>query len=476
MGAGSNRPGTGNTAFIVFTFNTLLAIGRPRRNGGAVLNLVANFGAIGLHQAGWRHPDSYRDTAMRLDHAIEVARIAEAGKMDALFLADANGVYDMDVPELFEANYPSARPTAFEPTTYLAAISQHTSRIGLIATATTTYDEPYLLARRFASLDHLSNGRAAWNVVTGTNVSDARNFSHDEHVDRVTRYERSVEALEVAKGLWDSWAGDAFVQDHATGRYLDHERVRTLDHQGVHFKVQGPLNVARCPQGWPAVFLAGQSELGLEMAAQHADAVFAISLTVEQGRAHYADLKGRMEKYGRDPDHLRILPGATVCVKESSAEANDLYDELQSLISPEVGVAYLSKMIDHDLRGLPLDGPLPDLDGDVVGGSSMRAKIVDLAQTRGLSIRKTYESVLQAPIVLIKGNPVEVADEIEEWYTTKASDGFIVGAPVLPTGLEDFVRLVVPELQRRGLFRTEYAGSTLRDLMGMAPAPDPWAR
>jgi alkanesulfonate monooxygenase len=433
-----------------------------------MLNLMTGLGNIGGHLGGWRHPASWSGTAMNLDQHIQTARLAEKGKFDLLFLADGNAVRQMDKPALFEANSPSDRPSVFEPVTLLSAISQHTSQIGLLATATTTYEEPYLLARKFASLDHLSGGRACWNIVTGSYPGDSLNFGRDEHVPREERYERSEEFVEVAKGLWDSWDADAFIEDKASGRYLDREAVHVLDHVGKHFSVKGPLNVARMPQGYPVLFLAGQSEQGKELAAKHADCVFSVSADIATGKAFSDDVKNRLDRYDRAPESLRIIPGTSVFVGRSEAEADDLYDELQSLISPAVGVPYLSKLVEMDLSPYPIDGPLPDLSGDVVGISSFRKNIARVAESEGLTIRQTYERVLPSMgHVLFKGDAVQVADQIEEWYRSGASDGFMLGAPVMPLGLERIVDLLIPELQRRGLFREEYTGGTLRENMGL---------
>ncbi|MEZ3159585.1 LLM class flavin-dependent oxidoreductase [Microbacterium sp. BWT-B31] len=440
-----------------------------------MLNLMTGLGSLGGHLGGWRHPKAWRGTHLNLDHHIKAAQLAERGKFDILFLADGNAVRQMDKPALFEANSPSDRPSVFEPLTLLSAISQHTNSIGLLATATTTYDEPYLLARRFASLDHLSNGRACWNIVTGSYPGDALNFSRDEHVEKATRYERAGEFVEVAKGLWNSWDDGAFIEDRESGRYLDASRVHTLHHEGPHFQVKGPLNIARPPQGFPVLFLAGQSEAGRDLAARHADCVFSVAGTIENGRAYRDDMMARLDAYDRAPETLRVIPGASVYVAESEAEADDLYEELQSLISPALGVPYLSKLVEMDLSGYDVDGPLPDLSGDVVGIVSFRKTIAEMAAKEGLTIRQTYERVLPSMgHVLFKGTAVTVADQIEEWYRTGACDGFNIGGPVMPLGLESIVELLIPELQRRGLFRTEYTGRTLRENMGLPTPRNPY--
>ena len=267
---------------------------------------------------------------MNLEYVIETAKIAERGKLDMLFISDGNGVAQMDTPELFEANCLTSKPAVFEPVTLLSALAMHTKRIGLLATATTTYEEPYTLARKFASLDHLSKGRACWNIVTTSNELDSHNFGKDEHLARYDRYERAREFVQVCKGLWDSWAEDAFLQDKATGRYLDISKVRLLNHKGKHFSVRGPLNVARCPQGYPILFSAGQSDPGRELAASMADCMFAATPTKQQAIKLLNDVKDRMAKYGRAPHELRVLPGAVVYVGRTAAEADEKFEELQS--------------------------------------------------------------------------------------------------------------------------------------------------
>ena len=440
------------------------------------LNLMTGLLGLGMHLGGWRHRDAWSDQVMNLDHAIELAKTAEAGLFDLLFLADGNAVRQMDKPALFAANSPSDRPAVFEPLTLLAAVSQHTSSIGLLATATTTYDEPYSLARRFASLDHLSKGRACWNIVTTSYPDDALNYSRTQHIAKDVRYERAREFVAITKGLWDSWADDAFVQDKSTGRFLDPDRVRVLNHVGKHFQVKGPLNVARMPQAYPVLFLAGQSNEGRDLAAQHADCVFAVADTKAGAQAFYADVKGRMHQYGRDPDSLRILPGCGVYVGHSRAEADEFFEELQSLIAPSLGVPYLSKLVEMDLADYPIDGPMPDLSGPTLGIASFRKSIAEMAARDSLTIRQTYQRVLPSMgHVVFKGNGRDVADQIEDWFVDQAADGFNVSMPVLPRCLRMFNELVIPELQRRGLFRTAYAGKTLRDRMGLPMPANPWS-
>ena len=430
---------------------------------------------VGGHLGGWRHKDAFDQPVMNLEAFIEMSQIAERGKLDAVFLADGNGVRDMHIPALFAANHPSARPAFFEPTTLLSAVAMVTGKIGLVATATSTFDEPYMVARRFASMDHISKGRAGWNLVTASNAGDALNFGRSEQA-REDRYARAQEFYEVVAKLWDSWAPDAFPQDKATGQYLDPARVRSIDHKGTHFSVKGPLNISPTPQGRPVVFMAGQSEPGMELAARYADGLFGAGTTKQDCVDAYTNIKGRMAKYGRAPDHLKILPGVSIYVGRTSAEAEEFYEELQSLISPALGVHYLSKMLVQDLGNLPLDGPLPDdLPEETVGGSSLRRYILDMARRDKLTLRQTYERTLPAlggPV--FKGTATQIADEMEDWWRSKACDGFTLLQPVQPRGLRDFVDMVVPELQRRGIYRKEYETSTLRGHLGLSEAPSVW--
>ncbi len=441
-----------------------------------MMHLVTIPSMVGGHLGGWRHRDAFGDSVMNLDAVVEMARTAERGKFDAVFLADGNGVREMERPALFAANFPSARPAMFEPTTLLSAIAMTTSRIGLVATATSTFDEPWMVARRFSSMDHISRGRAGWNLVTASNADDALNFGRAA-VGREDRYARATEFYEVVTALWDSWAPDAFPQDKDTGQYLDPARVASIDHAGAHFTVKGPLSLPPTPQGRPVVFMAGQSVPGMELAARYADALFGAGSTKEDCIRAYADIKGRMPKYGRNPDALKILPGVSIFVGPTTAEAERLYEELQSLISPALGVHYLSKQLTCDLTGCDVDGPVPaDIPMEVVGGSSLRRYMLDMIRREGLTVRQAYERLLPSiGSPLFKGSPTQVADLMEEWWRAGAGDGFTIMAPVQPRGLRDVVDLLVPELQRRGLFRTDYGGTTLRCHLGLPDAPSRWA-
>jgi N-acetyl-S-(2-succino)cysteine monooxygenase len=356
----------------------------------------------------------------------------------------------------------------FEPLTLLSALSAVTEHIGLVATASTTYNEPYHLARKFASLDHLSGGRAGWNIVTSSQDAEARNFNRDHHMDHALRYERAREFVRVTTGLWDSWDDDAFLRDKESGVYVDPDKVHVLNHKDKHFSVRGPLNVARPVQGYPVLVQAGASEDGQDFAAQAAEVIFTAQPTLAEAQAFYAGIKGRLAKYGRSPDQLKIMPGIFAVVGQTEQEAKEKYDQLQDLIDPIVGLSLLSGLVGNvDLSGYPLDGPLPEL--PETNNNKSRLKLVqDLAGREKLTIRQLYLAVAGARgHRTIWGTPVQIADQLEEWFINDAADGFNIMPPYLPGGLDDFVELVVPELRRRGLFRTEYEGRTLRENLGL---------
>lgn len=431
-----------------------------------MMTLGFNANAFGSYLGEWRHPAAPDRLAMNFDLMRELATTAERGMMDFFFLADGNGVRQMDKPELFAATSPSDRPVVFEPVTLLSALSMATQNIGLIATATTTYDEPYHIARKFSSLDHLSGGRAGWNVVTSSHDLDALNFSHDAHPDRSTRYARAQEFVTVVKGLWDSWADDALEQNKASGKFLNPDRVHVLDHVGPNFSVKGPLNIARAPQGYPVIFSAGQSEGGLALSASIADCVFAGVGTKTEGQALRANLRERAVAAGRQAEDIRVLPSLTIIVGNTDAEAEALKGELERLVPEAVGVAYLSYLLEMDLAGYAVDGPVPAIDRGKAG-SSARRSIADMIEAEQLTIRQAYGRVIgHMTGNTLLGGPDRIADAMEEWYREGACDGFVISVPVIPGGLARFVDLVVPRLQERGIFKKHYAGKTLRENIG----------
>ncbi|PBQ07055.1 nitrilotriacetate monooxygenase [Pseudomonas congelans] len=427
------------------------------------MKLGAFLMATGHHVAAWRHPDVPADAGLDFKHYRHLARVAEAAKFDALFVADSVAAATGDIASRM------ARSDHFEPLTLLSALSAVTEHIGLIATATTTYNEPYHVARKFASLDHLSGGRAGWNLVTSDAAAEAQNFGRAEHVGHAERYSRAREFHQVVTGLWDSWADDAFIRDKASGEYYDPARLHVLDHQGEHFRVKGPLNVARSPQGQPVVVQAGSSEVGRDLAAQTAEVVFTALTSLASAQAFYADLKGRLSAYGRAVDSLKIMPGVFIVVAETEALAKAKFESFQELVEPRVGVALLGRMLGNfDLSGYPLDGPLPELPLTDSGQRSRQKLLTELADQENLTLAQLGRRIAggRGHYSLI-GTPEQIADELQRWFEQGAADGFNVLVPHLPGGLEDVAQLLVPELQRRGLFRTEYEGTTLRDNLGL---------
>ncbi|MFE7183546.1 LLM class flavin-dependent oxidoreductase [Streptomyces erythrochromogenes] len=428
------------------------------------LHLNAFLMNAGHHDAAWRHPASAPERVTDLKYFQELARTAERGRLDSIFFADGLALWG-------KARYNALG--GFEPLTLLSAIAAVTEHIGLIATVSTTFNEPFNLARKFASLDHISGGRAGWNIVTSGTLDEARNFNRDEHLEHSLRYDRAREFLDVATKLWDSWEDDAIVLDKEAGIYADTDKLHPAAHRGEYFGVAGPLNVPRSPQGHPLLVQAGSSESGKEFAAQYAEAVFTAQQTLADGQAFYKDLKSRLATYGRAEDDLLVLPGIAPVIGSTEAEAKALEQELTDLQVPEYGLAQLSGMLGVDLTGLPLDGPLPDLpeERDINGNKSRFTLVAELARRDGLDLRGLIARLgAGRGHRVFAGTPEQIADQLEQWFTQGAADGFNIMAPVLPTGLTDFVDQVVPILQRRGLFRTEYTGRTLRENYGL-PRP-----
>ncbi|SEF00407.1 FMN-dependent oxidoreductase, nitrilotriacetate monooxygenase family [Arthrobacter alpinus] len=424
------------------------------------LHLNAFVHGTGHHEASWRHPDVNPLAEQDIEHYLTIAKTAERGKLDSLFLADGLAI---------SSNIQYNAYSSFEPLTLLSALATATERIGLIATASTTYNQPYSLARAFASVDRISGGRAGWNIVTSAGQGEAKNFNLADRPAHSLRYERAHEFLDTAKALWDSWADDAVVADQATGIYSDPDKIHEINHQGKHFQVRGPLNLPRPVQGHPLLVQAGSSEAGKEFAARHAEAVFTAHLSVESAREFYADLKGRLGAFGRSRDELLILPGISAYIGETEQEAQEKYDYLNSLANPDYGVHQLSQQLDFDLSGYSLDAQLPELPAETDGAQSRKKLIVDVARKESLTIRELTEKLAGARgHFTFIGTPAQVADEIELWFTTGAADGFNIMPPTFPAGLDDFVDKVVPLLQDRGLFRTEYTGRTLREHYGLA--------
>ena len=418
---------------------------------------------LGYHIAAWRHPDVPAGGAIDFRHFLDVARKAEAEKIDMIFFADGIGVRASDEPKGSLAR--DMKNAELEPLTLLAAIGACTSHIGLVATASTTYNEPFHIARKYASIDHISGGRAGWNVVTSWSQQEAWNFSRDEHMGYEQRYERAAEFVEVVRKLWDSWEDDAFIRDKASGIFYDESKLHTPHHKGKHFRVRGPLNAARTPQGRPVIVQAGANEVGREIAAQHADVVYGNAFNVEAAKVYYDDVKGRMAKYGRSPDELRIMPGLTPYVARTRQEAQDKFDQLQELIDPLSGLAILYSTF-GDLSGYDLDGPVPDTGTYKV--QSIAKNLLDMAEREKLSIRALYKRMAAGNSgYLLVGTAEDIVDSMQSWFEAGAADGFNICPAILPQGMDDLSEFILPELRRRGLFRIEYEASTLRGNLGL---------
>ena len=418
-----------------------------------------------IHTGAWRYPGAYPDANFNLGHLQRFAQTLERGRFDAFFMADHLAVLNMPV----EALKRSHTVTSFDPLTLLPVLAVATRHLGLIATASTTFEQPYLIARRFASLDHISGGRAGWNIVTTSNPDAALNFGLEAHMEHDERYRRAREFYDVVTGLWDSWDDDAFVRDVETGLYFDPEKLHVLNHKGRYFSVRGPLNMARPVQGWPVIVQAGASEAGRQLAAETAEVVFAGGSRLQDARAFYADIKGRMEALGRDRDHLKILPGAFVVVGDSLEEAQEKRARLDSLVHYESSLAALSIALGHDASGFDPDAPLPEIPESNASRTS-RERVVTMAKRDNLTVRQLAQRLGGYSGPAFIGTPGRIADEMEAWLTSEGCDGFNIMFPYLPEGLDDFVDKVIPELQRREIFRREYEGRTLRENLGL-PRP-----
>jgi FMN-dependent oxidoreductase (nitrilotriacetate monooxygenase family) len=430
------------------------------------LRLGAFMRPVSIHTGAWRYPGAFTDANFNFGHIKRFAQKLEAGKFDAFFMADHLAVLNMPM----EALKRSATVTSFEPTTLLPALAAVTERLGLIATGSTTYEEPFHVARRFASLDHISGGRAAWNVVTTSNPNASLNFGIDEQMEHDERYSRAREFYDVVTGLWDSWADDAFIRDVGNGIYFDPKKMRVLDHKGKYFSVRGPLNIGRPVQGWPVIVQAGASEAGRQLAAETAEAIFASARTLADGQAFYADVKGRMAKLGRDPDHLKVLPGCLVVVGETVEQAKEKRALLDSGVHYESAVAALSIALGTDASIFDPDGPLPDVP-ETNTSQSGRERAIKLSREENLTVRQLAQRLGGYSGLAMVGTPETIADQMEQWLMERGCDGFNIMFPYLPDGLDDFVDQVVPVLQMRGLFRTDYEGTTLRENLGL-PRPE----
>ncbi|MEZ5811934.1 MAG: LLM class flavin-dependent oxidoreductase [Rhizobiaceae bacterium] len=428
------------------------------------MTLGAFLMAPGHHPASWRHPSAVADLGANFKEYVKLAKMAEDAKFDLLFLDDTVAVKDTSR----DVGARLSRSAFFEPFTLLSGLAAVTNRIGLVGTVSTTFNEPYNLARKFASLDLISSGRAGWNVVTSNNEEEAANFSSQTHPAHDKRYERAEEFMDVVLGLWHSFEDDAFVYDRSSGIYFQYDKMHILNHNGHYFNVRGPLNVARSPQGHTVIVQAGASEPGRELAARTAEVVFTAQSSLEDGKAFYSDVKSRLAKYGRTEDDLHILPGILPIPGETRAEAEDKFAELQELIDLTVAISQLSQMIGNfDLSAFPPDGPLPDIP-EAKGNKSRQQLLVNMARQENLTIAELARRTAGGRgHWIVVGTASDIADQMEERFKGRAADGFNVLPATLPGGLDDFVSLVIPELRRRGLFRTDYEGTTLRDHLGL---------
>ena len=431
------------------------------------IRLGAFISSSSQHVAGWRHPQSNPQESHSLKYFTELAKTAERGLLDAYFVGDIPASAD---PHNLQALGLTDKVTNFDPVTLFSALSVVTKNIGFIATASTTYEQPYTLARKFATLDHLSEGRCGWNVVTSGTQNTAGNFGLEQLPHPQERYERADEFIKVAQKLWDSWEDDAFEYNKETGQFFDGDKLHPPRFKGKYLSVNGALNVRRPPQGYPVIVQAGQSEEGRELAGKYAEVIFTAQQKLEDAQAFYKDVKGRLAKYGRHADDLKIMPGVSIFVGKTEEEARAKYDELNSYIHPEVGLSLLSTMggFTDDLSKYDLDAPLPIHISQQENGPSRNKMILDIARKHNFTTRELYEWIASARgHWTLVGTPEQIVDQLQQWFENEAADGFNILPPTTPASLDDFVDLVVPELQRRGLFRTEYEGKTLRENLGL---------
>jgi FMN-dependent oxidoreductase (nitrilotriacetate monooxygenase family) len=422
----------------------------------------------GAHPAGWRLPGSGANRMHDFDFYRDLALTAERGKFDVFFSGDAQGYQHIEGRETFAGTDNGGK---LEPLTLLSALAVTTANIGLVGTASTTYNEPYALARRFASLDHLSGGRAGWNVVTSTTNSEARNFGRDVNMDHDQRYERAEEFVDVVRGLWDSWEDDAFLYDRQGGRFFNPDKVHALGHQGRFFKVEGPLNIGRPPQGHPILVQAGASGPGRQLSARAADMIFTAQPSLEKAQTFYAEIKAAAQAFGRRPEHVYVIPSVQPLVKSTEVEARRAYEELQDLMPRGLALSRLQMLLGgFDLSKFDPDGPLPEVPA-TNGGQWVQSQILEMARREKLSI---WELAKRASVSRSSFNLVcsaeRAADILEQWYREGAADGFSLTPASLPEGLTDFVDQVVPILRKRGLVKTDYRAATLRENLGL-PTP-----
>jgi len=439
-----------------------------------VMRLGAFFHGIGHHIASWRHPSADPKMVTSLDAYIRMAQTAERGCFDLIFLPDNLSVRESNREAL---KHVSDYIVQMEPLSLLCALAPMTRNVGLVATASTSYNEPYHLARRLASLDFLSEGRAGWNLVTSTTDAEARNFGRAEHFQHGDRYERANEFWDVIAGLWDSWEDDAFPRDQTSGIYCDTSKLHVLDHKGKNFQVQGPLNVERPPQGYPVIAQAGSSTTGMELAARVADLVYTMQADLKSGQDFYSKMKALARSVGRRDSDVLILPGVVPVVGRTEAEAREKFEELQQLVDPVVGMSQLSAMFPgFDFSPFDIDGPMPDIPPGN-GIQSRQQLLLDMARRDNLSIKQLYLRIAGGRSHwLLIGTPEQIVDQLEDRFSNFAADGFNIMPFTQPGGFEDFVDLVVPELRKRKLVHDRYAPGTLREKLGLTRPAHPATR
>lgn len=428
----------------------------------------------GFHVGAWRDVDGPSRSLPTFESIQRMVHAAERGKVHGCFLADQLVVGFEGVRVSTDALRHTAKGVRYEPITLMSALSVCTKRIGLLCTANATFNEPFHVARQFASLDHLSGGRAGWNVVTGTGPDEAMNFGRDESMTHGTRYERAQEFFDVVTGLWDSWEDDAFVCDKDSGLFFDAEKLHALDYHGEHLTVAGPLNIPRPVQGHPVIAQAGSSASGRAFAARNADVIYTLQTDIDRGKEFYAEVKDQVAENGREPEHVKILPGLILVLGRSQADADEKLARLDDLVPSEVGLDRLNSLLQTDLSGYPLDGPVPDIPETQLGAKSRQQRFLDVAKRDNLTLRQAMQAA--ARLYAVAGTAATIADNIQEWADARAADGFNLTFADAGDSLELFVNELIPELQRRGVFQTEYRGITLRENLGIPRPANRFAR
>jgi len=430
---------------------------------------------MGFHHGAWRDPSVPANGGVDIDHYARLAELAEGAAFHFLFLPDSLSVGERDHAHTARAG----RNDRLEPITLLSALSSRTQDIGLIATATTTYTQPYHLARMFASLDHLSQGRAAWNIVTSAAAFEANNFGENELPDHDTRYRRAREYVEVVKGLWDSWEDDAFIRDKQSGIFADTTKLHLLNHRGDHLTVRGPLNIARPPQGYPVLVQAGASDAGIRLAAEVGELVFSAAPFLEHGKQYYSTLKKNARALGREDDQVLVMPGIIPIVGMTKQEASEKLQRLQSYVSFDLQIAWAERLLGFvtNLRSINLDSLVPEALPQTNLSQSTQKLLLDLAVRQKFTWRQLISTMSDSQgQMMVVGTPHEIANAMVDAFSERAADGFIVLPPTVPDGFKDFVELVVPELRRRGRFRSRYSGKTLRENLGLKRPLNPFTR